>query len=164
MYRALIFGCVLCSAAPVMAQSNPSAVSQHGEESAENAWIERMPVPTPPPLHTVSAPPPARQESTRTVRISGGVMAGLVLTKVNPVYPPDALANHMEGSVVLSAKVGTDGTVQDLQAISGPEVLRQAALDAVRQWTYKPYLLNGNPVTVMTTITVNFRESANPAQ
>ncbi len=86
-------------------------------------------------------------------------MAGLCLTKVDPVYPAEARAQGVEGTVVLAATISKDGTVQDLHGISGPPTLAAAAVDAVSQWTYKPYMLNGNPVQVRTTITVNFRLS-----
>ncbi len=90
-------------------------------------------------------------------------MAAQVLTKVNPVYPPEARARHLEGSIVLAAKIGPDGLVQDLNIVSGPAELSAPAVDAVRQWTYKPYVLNGNRVAVLTTVTVNFKLS-DPAQ
>jgi protein TonB len=89
-------------------------------------------------------------------------MAGNNLTKVNPVYPPEAKANGVSGTVVLMAVIGKDGAVKSLNAVSGPPVLAAAAMDAVRQWTYKPYLLNGNPVEVDTTITVNFNLNRPP--
>jgi TonB family protein len=91
-----------------------------------------------------------------TPRVSGGVMAGNLLTKVNAVYPPDAKADGISGTVVLRAIIGADGIVQNLTVVAGPPVLASAALDAVRQWTYKPHLLNGNPTAVDTVITVNF--------
>jgi protein TonB len=89
-------------------------------------------------------------------RISGGVIAGNILVKTTPVYPPIAKAAHVGGTVVLHAIIGKDGSIQQLQAVSGPDMLKGAALDAVRQWRYKPYLLNGDPTEVDTTITVNF--------
>ena len=99
---------------------------------------------------------PPRTASPGIARISGGVMAGQILTKVAPVYPPDAKDAKVSGAVVLHAIIGKDGTVQNLTVISGPEMLRASALDSVRQWTYKPYILNGNPVDVDTVITVNY--------
>ena len=144
-----------------MAQGNASSSNPHPGDTAESAWVEMMPALTPPPVR-VPAPLP-KQEQSHAIRISGGVMAAQVLNKVDPVYPPDARANHLQGAVVLSARIGTNGTVQDLQPVSGPEVLRTAALDAVRQWTYKPYVLNGSPVAVFTTVTVNFRLDEAPA-
>ena len=70
--------------------------------------------------------------------------------------PPDARAAGISGSVVLQARIGKDGVVQILSAISGPPELQAAAIDAVKQWVYRPYLLNGAPVEVNTTITVNY--------
>ncbi len=83
-------------------------------------------------------------------------MAGQNLTKVPPVYPAEARQQRLQGAVVLAATIGTDGKVQDLQVISGNATLAASASDAVRQWTYRPYLLNGNPVQVKTTVTVNY--------
>jgi TonB family protein len=97
-----------------------------------------------------TAPPRA------AARVSGGVMAGNVLSKVRPIYPPDAKAAGIQGTVVLHAIIGKDGNVESLQVISGPKELAMSAWDAVKQWTYKPYLLNGNPTAVETTITVNY--------
>ncbi|WP_263382720.1 M56 family metallopeptidase [Granulicella arctica] len=89
-------------------------------------------------------------------RVSGGVMAGNVLSRVTPVYPQDAKDAKISGAVVLQAIISKEGVVEHLEVVSGPEKLRASALDAVRQWTYKPYLLNGNPTDVETTITVNY--------
>lgn len=83
-------------------------------------------------------------------------MAGQVENRVEPVYPAKARTEHIQGSVVLAVKIGKDGVVRDLQAISGPLPLRDAAIDAVKQWTYKVYRLNGHPVEVLTTVRVNF--------
>ncbi len=88
------------------------------------------------------------------VDVAPKVMADLVLHKVTPVYPDPAKKARIQGKVVLSAIIGKDGTVENLQVISGPRDLQQSALDAVRQWTYKPFLLNGEPVEVKTTVIV----------
>ncbi len=115
------------------------------QQSAPAAQIEA------PPLQGGPAVPPP---PTGAVRISGGVMAGQCIKRVRPEYPSDVV---IQGTVVLRAIIGTDGRVQQLSAISGPPMLQNSAVDAVRQWEYKPYLLNGEPVKVETTITVNFR-------
>jgi TonB family protein len=81
-------------------------------------------------------------------------MAEQLITKVNPTYPPDAKKARIQGSVVLKAVIGKDGHVENLRVISGPSKLQQSALDAVRQWIYKPYLVNGAPVEVETKISV----------
>ena len=92
----------------------------------------------------------------RPARVSGGVMAGLLLHKVELTYPPEAKEARVSGAVVMAAKVDKTGKIVKLDVVSGPEILRDASLEAVRQWTYKPYVLNGAPVFVLTTITVNF--------
>jgi TonB family protein len=92
-----------------------------------------------------------------TVRASGGVMAGNIVSKVQPFYPEGAKERHESGTVILHAIIGRDGHVHSLRPVnaSDPDFVI-AAIAAVRQWTYKPYLLNGEPTEVDTTITVNF--------
>ena len=94
------------------------------------------------------------------VRISQGVTKGLLIHKEEPPYPPLARAARVQGEVVLSAVIDTNGTIQNLQLISGHPMLVPAAISAVKQWRYKPYLLNGQPVEVETTITVIFTLSS----
>jgi peptidyl-prolyl cis-trans isomerase A (cyclophilin A) len=100
------------------------------------------------------APPPGAQP--KIVPISAGVAVGLLDSRIVPVYPIDAKKAGVSGTVVMSAIIGTDGLVKDLQIVSGPDLLQQAALDAVREWRYRPYLLNGQPVEVRTQINVIF--------
>ena len=91
------------------------------------------------------------------VRVSQGVIQGLRVRDVTPTYPPLARAARVQGSVVLAAIIGKDGAIQNLRVMSAASpLLIQSALDAVKQWRYRPYLLNGEPVEVDTTITVNF--------
>jgi protein TonB len=90
------------------------------------------------------------------VRVSAGVTSGLLVRKVNPVYPPLARQARISGTVVLRAVIGKDGAIQNLSLVSGHPMLAPAAIDAVKQWKYKPYLLNGEPVEVDTEIQVNF--------
>jgi TonB family protein len=89
--------------------------------------------------------------------VSAKEMQDLVITKVPPVYPPEAKKARIQGKVVLEAVIGKTGHVENLKVLSGPQELQTSALDAVRQWAYKPYLLNGDPIEVATTITVIFR-------
>jgi periplasmic protein TonB len=98
----------------------------------------------------VTTPQPS---NPRIPRISSGVMAGLLLKKVDPVYPRDV---DVEGTVVLHAIIGKDGHVETLAAMSGPDMLKGPAMYAAKQWIYKPYLLNGEAVEVDTTIVVQF--------
>jgi protein TonB len=93
-------------------------------------------------------------EKEHPVRVSSGVMMGLILNKVWPVYPQEAIDAKVNGAVVMMAKIDKEGKIVDLKVISGPQMLRDAMLAAVRQWTFKPYLLNGQPVFVQTTITI----------
>jgi protein TonB len=97
-------------------------------------------------------PPPTPQR----VKVSAGVTAGLLMTKVQPQYPPLAKQARIQGTVVLQAVIGKDGSIQHLKAISGHPMLIQSAIDAVSRWKYKPYYLNGEPVEVDTQVTVNF--------
>ena len=90
------------------------------------------------------------------VKISSGVMAGNLVIKVAPQYPAIAKAARIQGAVVLAATISKTGTIQNLRVISGPPMLQQAALDAVSSWHYKPYLLNGEPVEVETTVNLIF--------
>ncbi len=98
-----------------------------------------------------SAPtPPSR------IRVGGNVQQSNLITKVTPSYPPDAKAARIQGIVHLAVIIGKDGTVQNIEILSGEPLLIPAATDAVKQWVYKPTLLNGNPVEVITSVDVNF--------
>jgi periplasmic protein TonB len=97
-----------------------------------------------------------RQAPRKTLSISSGVMAGNLIEKTVPQYPAIPKVAHIQGIVVLQATISKAGLIQNLRVISGPAMLQQAALDAVRSWRYKPYLLNGEPVEVETTVNVVF--------
>jgi len=90
------------------------------------------------------------------VRVSQGVSSGLLIKKVQPNYPPLARQARIQGQVLLQAEISKDGTIQNLQLISGHPMLAPAAIEAVKQWRYRPYLLNGEPVAVETQVVVNF--------
>ena len=90
------------------------------------------------------------------IRVGGNVQAARIVNRVQPVYPPLARQTRISGTVRLHAIISRDGTIQQLEVISGHPLLQQAALDAVRQWRYQPTLLNGEPVEVDTTIDVIF--------
>jgi len=114
---------------------------------------------------TAVPPPP------RPVDISSGVMAGMLIAKTNPEYPPIAKAARVSGTVVLQATISKAGSVENLRVISGPAMLQQAALEAVKTWRYRPYLLMGKPVEVQTTVNVIFTlggsqppSNANPSE
>ncbi len=100
--------------------------------------------------------PVVRQEQHGPVRVSGMVEAGLLLNRTIPLYPPIAKATGTQGTVVLQATISRGGTIENLHVVSGPSLLQQAALDAVKSWKYRPYLLDGAPVDVETTVNVIF--------
>lgn len=79
------------------------------------------------------------------------------MTPIRPVYPAIARAAHVEGAVVVEAVISRMGTIESLHVVSGPPMLQNAALEAIREARYQPYRLNGEPTEVQTTITVNFR-------
>jgi len=91
-----------------------------------------------------------------TLEISQDVAAGQLAHKVDPIYPQLAKISHVQGDVVLKALIGTDGSIENLQVEAGHVLLIKAAVDAVKQWQYRPYLLNGTPVEVRATIKVRF--------
>ena len=99
----------------------------------------------------------ARKAPQETLRISQGVSQGLIIKKIQPVYPPQARLTRLEGIVELQASVSKSGSISRVKQLSGDPVLGRAAMDAVRQWKYKPYFLNGEPVEVETQVTVNFK-------
>jgi protein TonB len=90
------------------------------------------------------------------IRVPSTIVAGLLLNKTIPHYPPIAVAAHIEGTVILQATISTSGTIENLRVVGGPAMLQQAALDAVSNWRYRPYLLSGKPVEVETTVNVIF--------
>ena len=90
------------------------------------------------------------------VRVSQGVTQGLLIRKVNPSYPALARQARIQGTVLLQAVISKDGSIEGLKVLSGHPMLTGSAIEAVKQWKYKPYILNGEPVEVDTQITVNF--------
>ena len=93
---------------------------------------------------------------TGPVRLSSGVVAGMAIDKPAPVYPAIAKAAHVQGAVILHAIISKQGTIENVSVISGNGMLVSAARDAVMRWRYKPYILDGEPAEVETSITVNF--------
>jgi protein TonB len=90
------------------------------------------------------------------VRVSLGVSQGLLVKRVQPNYPPLARQARIQGQVLLQAEISKDGTIENLRLISGHPMLAPAAIEAVKQWRYRPYMLNGEPVAVETQVQVNF--------
>jgi TonB family protein len=96
------------------------------------------------------------QKAPKKVMVSSGVMAKLRISGDIPVYPQEAKDAGVQGTVVLEATIGTDGTVEALHVVSGPDMLQKSSLEAVRTWVYKPYLLNGEPIEVETQVNVTY--------
>ncbi len=94
--------------------------------------------------------------SVQRIKVGGNVQSAMALRKTPPVYPDAAKAAHVSGTVHLAVVIAKDGTIQEIHAVGGPAELTQAAMDAVKQWVYRPTMLNGSPVQVETTIDVNF--------
>ncbi len=108
------------------------------------------------PFNCGSGPTVVQRSAPARARVTSGVMAGRLIHKVLPAYPPLARAMRMGGHVELQATISRGGTIENLRVTNGPTVFQQAALEAVKQWRYQPYLLNGQPVEVETTIEVDF--------
>jgi protein TonB len=91
------------------------------------------------------------------LHVSTGVLQGMLIAPIRPVYPAIAKAAHVEGTVVVEAVISRKGTIESLHVVSGPQILQNAALEAIREARYQAFRLNGEPTEVQTTITVNFR-------
>jgi len=132
------------------------------------AQILIAPPPPPPPPPPISPAPQAPTNISsgfpvsstpahpKRLVLSAGVAAGLLIAKSPPVYPPIAKAARVSGTVVLHVAVSVTGSVKELHVVSGPMMLQQSALDAVKTWRYQPYMLNGEPVEFDTTVNVVF--------
>jgi protein TonB len=123
---------------------NKSTGGVSGADSLSTSLFHTYP---PPAVHP--APP-------RSVPVSSGVIEGYILYRATPLYPVIARTVGVSGSVALAATISKSGAIQNLRVVSGHPMLRQAALDAVEKWRYRPYILNGQPVEVETTINVVF--------
>lgn len=108
-----------------------------------------------PVLAKTTEPAPVKR-----IRVASRVVEANLIHDVTPQYPPEAGRARVEGTVVLLAVIGTDGSVKDVRVESGLPLLAQAAIDAVKQWRYKPYMIDGEPVEVDSRITINFTLSA----
>jgi TonB family protein len=111
--------------------------------------------PPPPPPPPPPAPPTTESTSPR-LRVGGNLQSANLITKIPPVYPALAKQARVQGTVSLTVVIGKDGAVLSVDVISGHPLLAEAAVDAVKQWVYKPTLLNGQPVEVATQVDVNF--------
>ena len=124
-------------------------LSENGEGVVGEPPIEAMKL-------TPAGQTPPRLNLPQRVRVSAGVSEGLVVSKVNPEYPPDARDQRVQGTVILHVNIDKEGNVFSVELVSGHPLLAPAAMEAVRQWKYRPYVLNGDPVEVDTQVRVNF--------
>jgi protein TonB len=143
---------------------SPSAANRDAPERTPAISVPAAPIDLPTLIKPPSSSPvlegagaAASAHESSLPKISQGVVSGAVIYKVNPQYPLAARSARVQGSVVMHAVVGTDGTVQQLRVISGNPLLVNAAMEAVKKWRYSPFLLGGKPVEGETTITVNFK-------
>ena len=116
------------------------------------------PIAAPPRPPDPPTPPPApRIQPREPIRVASSLQVSRLVKKVDPDYPVLAHRGHIEGTVVAEARITGSGTIDNLRIISGNPLFFQSVLDAVKQWRYEPTILNGEPIDVITTITVNFR-------
>jgi protein TonB len=116
------------------------------------------PTPTPSPSPTAT-PPPSRKgfvPGTNRIRISSGVADSLIRHKVDPVYPWDAKVNHITGDVLLKAVIDRQGNIANLELLRGDPILAESAIKAVKQWKYRPYILNGEAIEAETTVKIQY--------
>ena len=148
------------AAAPIVVKAGKSPVvhSKAGVvEAPEPSIIGIATGATAPPPDLGSGPEIAPKPMLQSLNVSQGVSRGLLFKKVQPVYPRSALSMRIEGSVELMATISKTGDITRVQVLSGDSQLSKAATDAVKQWKYKPYLLNGEPVEIQTQVTINFK-------
>jgi protein TonB len=119
-------------------------VASNGDGTAISGLISATPVNVP--------KPPAQ-----ALKVSQGISQGLLIKRVQPTYPAQARQMRLQGAVQLQATIGRNGSVINVKTLDGDAILARAAMDAVKQWKYQPYLLNGEPVEIQTQITVNFK-------
>lgn len=156
--------------------TTPAKATPHGEPieapaaSTTAAEVEPPPLPVnlPPAngsaghainnlLSSVAIPAPPAAVPPQRIQVSQGIVEGMLVHTVKPIYPALARNAHVEGQVVLKAVIAKDGSIRDLKVLKGPAMLTRSAMTAVKQWRYKPYLLNAQPVEVETQITLDFR-------
>jgi len=126
-------------------------------ENIATAVERKMQTEGPASLRVAAVPMPAANQASSNGRVALSAPPAELVTQVPPVYPPLARQARIQGPVVLKAVIAPDGSVESLELISGHPLLVNAAMDAAKQWHYKPYLINGVPAEVQTTITVNFQ-------
>jgi periplasmic protein TonB len=135
----------------------PQTTASAGDDAAPSmTGLAASATATPPP-NFVPEEAPALKPTLQALNISQGVSQGLLIKKVAPQYPANAIRMQIEGTVELMATISKEGEISHIKILSGDAQLTKAAADAVKQWQYKPYLLNGEPVEIQTEVTVNFK-------
>ena len=146
--------------APLMVKGGkvPSTHAKSGSDAPAPSLsaMESSNVATPPPTF-ISTTGTGIKPTLQTVNVSQGVSRGLLMKKVSPAYPPSALRLGVEGTVELQATISKTGAISQIKILSGDSQLTKAATDAVKQWKYKPYLLNGEPVEIQTQVSIIFK-------
>jgi TonB family protein len=167
---------------PPITDSGDEASSVPAKKAPEGLTVKSNPVAVeekpvavdqtiaPPPLQVASAAGdktiaglvgntalPMPKSAAEVLKVSQGITDGMIVKRVRPIYPAQAMQMHKEGTVLLSAIIGKNGSISNTKLIKGDPILFQAALAAVKQWRYKPYTLNGQPIDVQTEISVNFK-------
>lgn len=140
----------LIAATGVFAQERSGSAPGGPQSSAEPS----------PPAQASSDAPEAAPKATR-IRVGGNVAAAMLTHTVQPKYPKEAKKEHVQGTVILHCIIAKDGTMLNVEYVSGPPSLMRSAMDAVRQWRYKPTLLYGQPVEVDTTVKVIYTLTGN---
>lgn len=144
-------------AKPIVVKSGNGSTPTQGEESAPQLPGTVASADNGLAGLVTSTPVVLPKAAPSTIKISQGVSQGLLIKRVQPKYPQAALSVHAQGAVQIEATVNKDGTVTNVKVLKGDPVLSRAAVEAVRQWRYKPYYLDGQPVEIQTQITVNFK-------
>ena len=150
------------SAQPIVVKNgttvSPARTPTVGSDAAAPSVLDVAPSPSGGSLsNLLSNPGDSSKPVLQALNVSQGVSQGLLIKKVQPTYPPAAIRMHLEGSVQLLATIGKTGNITAVKVQGGEPLLAQAALDAVKQWKYKPYYLNGDPVEIQTQVTINFK-------
>ncbi len=144
--------------APIMVKGGKLAKQTKAADAPAPSMIGMStPDASAPPANLVPSASPSLRPTLSTLNVSQGVSTGLLIKKVSPSYPANALRMQVEGNVELMATISKEGNIGNIKVISGEAQLTKAAVDAVKQWKYKPYLLNGEPVEIQTQVTIKFK-------
>ena len=144
--------------APIMVKGGKMAKPSKAADAPAPSMIGMAtPDASAPPANLVPSASPSLRPTLSTLNVSQGVSTGLLIKKVAPSYPANALRMQVEGNVELMATISKEGNIGNIKVISGEAQLTKAAVDAVKQWKYKPYLLNGEPVEIQTQVTIKFK-------